>query len=135
MPTREGSVLCTVCLSSPGDRSGRDPLGREGRSSSTRNEVLVASGEEAGGGEVKGAGAGCCGSCVNGYMEKPPSPQVAPWSPDFLRSHASVVEFQVCIPGKQQPTMQAWEVCKGSGVGCRLLPLVCVSSGISKRGA
>lgn len=80
MPTREGSVLCTVCLSSPGDRSGRDPLGREGRSSSTRNEVLVASGEEAGGGEVKGAG--CCGACVNGYMEKPPSPPVAPWSPD-----------------------------------------------------
>lgn len=53
----------------------------------------------------------------------------------FLRSHASMVEFQVCIPGKQQPTMQAWEVCKVSGVGCRLLPLVCVSSGISKRGA
>lgn len=46
MPTREGSVLCTVCLSSPGDHSGRDPLGREGRSSSTRNEVLVDYGEE-----------------------------------------------------------------------------------------
>lgn len=123
MPTKEGSVLCTVCLSSPGDHRGRDPLGIEGRSSSTRNGVLVAYGEEAGEREVKGAGADCCGSCVNAYMEKPPLPSLFPgaliaedlWV--FPRSRASVVEFQVCIPGKRQPTVQAWEVCKVPGVG------------------
>lgn len=74
-------------------------------------------GEDAGGGEVKGAGAGCCGPCVDGYVEKLPHPQLLPgalivedlWM--FPRSRASVVEFQVFIPGTQQPTMQA---CLGS---------------------
>lgn len=45
----------------------------------------------------------------------------------LLRNPASDVEFQVCIPGTQQPAMQAWGVGKVHEVGRLALTLrLCV---------